>query len=935
MDMNWVKFSVRLLGLLLLGQILSACFNSGSDSLIIDSAAFVDDIKLATDQQGNVLMISQNVALDNLECKPLFCNAQSVTDHFLASRIYNFDSATYSSSGRVVNRAGTTVIDTLFEDMNDYLSTPFRWFEAGLAADGVALVAWDGEYSQLAIEGSPQMNWPLSQQLPDGGYGFSQLSKHPFDLAMSSTGDAMYLWQDASNHLRAWLYDASSAIWSNAITADLITALDLNLTGTNDIGFAMDNGSITIATTSANSSGVSWGNLDYAFESANNYFTYGTASNPSLLGVDQAADYRMVIYSYSDKLYGRYFDGSNWVFLTSISDTLPQAVPGASYESEYALKLAQDGSAFFIYKSVNTLYVSRFTPVGGWEEPVQLGLGSHADLSVNASGDAIIVWGFDGNKIQSMRYNSGLGWGGVKTLSTNTTLVDSGPKVVIDNQGRAFAAWVEYRNEANYGYGTRLNHYDFQQPKLSLTVNGNGRVDATSGFSCASGDCTRQYPAATVVTLTATADTGSTFTGWSGDCVEILSVSDQASVTMNADAQCTANFITSSIPQDTYTLSVTILGGPGAGSVTSSEMPLHKLDCINSNEVSTTCSASFDTASVVDLIPTPFSNNTLLTWSGCDEDWGSDGCHLTMDRDRSVTLQFAAPPPLATRTLTVDVTGSGTVSLRNSGNLSCSGGNVGSCSASIVEGSSVIIDASANASQNVVSWGGDCGPGSFTSTLLEMTADKRCSVTFTGPSANEYTLCSPVINETGSTVAGSVLHSVTGRLSDDFNPAANCAYYPQNTRVTLTPQAASGFAFYRWNGLASCFTNLLRDADVNQSVIDVDTTLDMSCTAVFRDDVNYVSITGNMSATRSVISMQPSGSGGFNQMGGVNCTENCIEPVMISTNGGAVWLQASDVAIYSGCDVIIDDPNRTPGICYIQFPVSSVGQTRNITVGFQ
>jgi len=59
-------------------------------------------------------------------------------------------------------------------------------------------------------------------------------------------------------------------------------------------------------------------------------------------------------------------------------------------------------------------------------------------------------------------------------------------------------------------------------PGVTLTVtlagNGSGTVASTpSGITCG-GDCTQGYGSGVAVTLTATPDAASTFTGWSGDC---------------------------------------------------------------------------------------------------------------------------------------------------------------------------------------------------------------------------------------------------------------------------------------------------------------------------------------------------------------------------------------------------------------------------------
>ncbi|WP_168204055.1 InlB B-repeat-containing protein [Aliikangiella coralliicola] len=165
---------------------------------------------------------------------------------------------------------------------------------------------------------------------------------------------------------------------------------------------------------------------------------------------------------------------------------------------------------------------------------------------------------------------------------------------------------------------------DAQPGEFTLVVTNNGGGAVTSdpaGIDCGS-DCSQNYMENTDVTLTATADSGYTFTGWSGDC----SGTSTCQLSMSENRAATATF-TEDTPTE-YTLTITKSSG---GSVTSQPAGI---DCGND------CTEVYATNTSVTLTATPDQGYTFSGWGG-DDCTGQSTCALTMNADKAVTATFA------------------------------------------------------------------------------------------------------------------------------------------------------------------------------------------------------------------------------------------------------------------------------------------------------
>ena len=251
-------------------------------------------------------------------------------------------------------------------------------------------------------------------------------------------------------------------------------------------------------------------------------------------------------------------------------------------------------------------------------------------------------------------------------------------------------------------------------PGFTLTVikagTGSGTVTSTpAGINCGT-SCSASYPSGTIVTLTATPSTGSTFAGWSGSCT---TTSTTCTVTMSGARSVTATF---NVNVQRFTLTVNP-AGTGSGTVTSND---GLISCPG------TCSATYDSGTVVTLTASAASGSTFGGWSGsCTGP--STTCTVTMNGARSVTATFNVSVQRFTLTVSRQniLIGNGTVT------SSPAGINCGStCSATYNSDTVVTLTATPAFGSVFVGWGGACSGILVPSCTVTMTGDMSVTATF-------------------------------------------------------------------------------------------------------------------------------------------------------------------------------------------------------------
>ena len=327
--------------------------------------------------------------------------------------------------------------------------------------------------------------------------------------------------------------------------------------------------------------------------------------------------------------------------------------------------------------------------------------------------------------------------------------------------------------------------FELIQYQLSVNKTGNGSGTVTSNpavIDCGV-TCTQDFDHGTVVTLTATAATGSTFNGWSG---EGCTGTGTCIVTISA-----ARSVTPTFTLDQYTLSV---NKTGTGSGTVSSIPAG-IDCGGD------CTNVYDYGTVITLTAAADTGSAFKGWSGATCS-GTGDCIVTISAAETVTATFNSQRQL---TVNKNGAGSGTVTSNPAG-IDCGA----TCANDFDVNTVVTLTATASTGSTFSGWNGATCTGSG-DCLVTMSAAETVTATFT---LNQYTLD---VSKTGS---GTVSSNPAG-----IDCGSDCSEdYDYGTVVTLTATPDSGWGFFGW------------EVDLTGSTNPITLTIDgdKSVTAVFK-----------------------------------------------------------------------------------------------------
>lgn len=386
---------------------------------------------------------------------------------------------------------------------------------------------------------------------------------------------------------------------------------------------------------------------------------------------------------------------------------------------------------------------------------------------------------------EPITYGLNVGWtgDGTVTVLSDKTAFNVGEVVTVTaatGVGHIFTGWREQLSETLFSTDITATVTMTEDKSIlavftpityTLDVNlvGSGSVAIDLVDVTCTASCSQEVSYGSVISMTAVADPGSTFTGWSGD---VSSAADTVPVTVTSDVLITAVFTAN--PQ---TLTVAT-DGTGSGSVDSNPAGIA---CTTGGG---DCTQIYDAGAVVTLTATADIGSVFDGWHGACT--GTGICTVTMDAAQVVTATFATVPP-GEFALAVSLDGDGAGTVSGTG-INCSGSAGADCTNTYPENTVVVLTAVAETGSTFTGWSGACTTTSATC-VVTMSQAQNITATFT---LNQYLL---TVSK-GGMGRGTVI-SVPGGIDCGLDCSESFAY---GTEVVLTAVADTGSMFTGWNG---------------------------------------------------------------------------------------------------------------------------------------
>jgi hypothetical protein len=430
-------------------------------------------------------------------------------------------------------------------------------------------------------------------------------------------------------------------------------------------------------------------------------------------------------------------------------------------------------------------------------------------------------------------------------------------------------------------------NFDLRQFTLTLNKAGTGQGAVSSGPagidcgpSCNSANA--PFTADTVVTLVASPEANSNFTGWSGTGVT-CGMNLNCPVTMNAARTVTATFTLK-----TFTITITKSGAGG----TVASVPAGTINC------GVDCAETVPFGTSITLAATPNAGNAFVGWSGgsCT---GTGGCTQIVDANVTINAAFAD------NTLTIVRTGDGAGTVTgptgDSNGINC--GN--NCTEDYNANTMVALTAAPASDARFNGWS---GPG------VTCGLNLMCTVTMSGPTTVTAEFLD--VHVLTLTKAGAGTGLVTSNPAG-INCASGCpsqmATFDEDTMVVLTATATTPGSFFSgWSGGTGVNCPGTGTCTVTMAAA-------RSVTATFGQTFALTVMKAGGGAANGTVQSSP---------GGIDCGVDCTEDY---NNGQSVILSASTMngATFTGWNVTGGGSCPGTGTCTVNMTVA-----RTVTANF-
>ncbi len=441
------------------------------------------------------------------------------------------------------------------------------------------------------------------------------------------------------------------------------------------------------------------------------------------------------------------------------------------------------------------------TPQGGfWLGYTSSALVSH-DVTYDRDGNPMSL-PYGGDNMALIRFNAGLepdrlriyGAGGDEQLNDIHTLDDGG--LLVAGETTSFAlGWDgnEYNSEAiNDAWILRLDASgDVSEGCPSLLASFDGAA-ASQYLGTANADA---FAESSVVSanLTLTPFTVAPQLGADSRSVNM------ADMPLETARMCLGSVTPPPLPDppaDDYMLTLSIEGGPGAGSVSS--VPTG-IACPGD------CNQGFASGTRVILTAAPGFGYFIAGWRGCDT-ISIGRCQVDMDGDRQITAVFETIDPPAVLDVLVEGEVSGVVTPDSGGSVSSEPTGIacpGNCSQGFVSGSQVTLTVAPDFDYFFAGWRG-CDTVSIGRCQVDMDGDRQVTARFsrivTPVSSSLQVVRVLDVNGVRTTDAGA---SVTSSPAGIACPGDCSEAYGIDTVVSLSAIDDANYSFMQWEG-AGC-----------------------------------------------------------------------------------------------------------------------------------